>query len=563
MGDHGVGSGYNIAAVHEAVAAAVPDRDCIVFRDRRLTYADIAERSRRFAHVLRDGGLGARPNGRAGLGSHESQHDHLAVYAHNGNEYLEAMLGAFKARVAPVNVNYRYVAEELRHVLWDSRSRAIVYQSEFAPRLAEVLADLPDLHLLIQIEDDSGQPLLPGATWYADALAGASAQLPAWSDEWSPDDLYVLYTGGTTGLPKGVLWRQGDIHLTAMGGRRPDRTPFSSLAEIARAAVETDPTVALPAPPFMHGAGHWTAFMTMNKGGIVVIQSRTDRLDGHDIATLLERERVRLLQIVGEAFARPIVEAIGTGRYDVSSVRTILSGGSVLTTATKQRLLDLMPEVTIMDAIGSSEGGSQGLQLTSRQQQQPPPAGVFSPTEGSVVVAEDRSGLLPPGHDGTGWLGKTGALPLGYLGDADRTARTFPTIAGQRMTIPGDRARLLADGTIALLGRDSATINSGGEKIFAEEVEQAVASHPGIRDVVVTGRPSPRWGQEVVALIQPHDGVVVTDDDLATAAAAHIARFKLPKAYIRVDEVRRSPAGKPDLRWAAAIAAKAGQPGQP
>ncbi|MCM3882574.1 AMP-binding protein [Frankia sp. R82] len=531
-----------------------------MFRDRRLTYAEVADRTRRFAHVLHDRGLGARPGGRAGLGPHESQHDHLAVYAHNGNEYLEAMLGAFKARVAPLNINYRYVTEELRYVLRDSRSRAIVYQSEFAPRLAEVLADLPDLQVLIQIEDDSGQALLPGASWYSDALAGASGQLPPWSHEWSPDDLYLLYTGGTTGLPKGVLWRQGDIHVTAMGGRRPDRTPFASLAEIARAAAETDPTVALPAPPFMHGAGHWTAFMTMNKGGLVVIQNRVDRLDGHDIAALVDREHVRLLQIVGEAFALPIIEAIESGRYDVSSVRTILSGGSALSAGAKERLLDLMPEATIMDSIGSSEGGSQGLQITTRGKKLP--AGVFSPTEGSVVLDEKRHSLLPPGHDGTGWLGKTGALPLGYLGDPDKTARTFPTVAGQRMTVPGDRARLLTDGTIQLLGRDSATINSGGEKIFAEEVEQALTSHPGVRDVVVTGRPSPRWGQEVVALVRPHDGVSVTDDDLATAAAAHIARYKLPKAYIIVDEVKRSPAGKPDLRWAADLAAKAGQPEQ-
>ena len=397
---------HNLAEVHEAIAVRVPDRECIVFRDRRLTYADVTRRTRQLAHVLHEHGLGARSEGRAGLGGHESHEDHLAIYCHNGNEYLEAMLGAFKARVGPVNVNYRYVAEELRHVLTDSGARAAVVHGCFAPTLSEVLPDVPELELVLQVDDGSGHDLIPGARWYEEALASASDDRPAWADAWSPDDLYILYTGGTTGLPKGVLWRQADIHRTSMGGRdRATRQPFPTVDAAAEAATGAAQIVC-PAAPFMHGAGHWVAFMAMDQGGTVVIQDVVDRLDPADLCSVIERERVQFLQIVGDAFGRPIVEEMATGRHDVSSLATVLSGGAALSAPVKARFLDLVPDAMVIDGLGSSEGGGQGMQVTVRDTVAS--TGTFIPTEGSLVVSEDLTEVLAPGHEGIGWLAKAG-----------------------------------------------------------------------------------------------------------------------------------------------------------
>jgi fatty-acyl-CoA synthase len=548
----------NIAATHEAIAARVGDRTCIVHRDRRLDYAEVTERTRRLAHVLHDRGLGARPEGRAGLEGHQSHQDHLAIYAYNGTEYLEAMLGAYKARLAPVNVNYRYVAEELTHVLADSGAKAIVYHSAFAPTLAEVLPALPDLRVLLQIGDDSGNDLLPGAEWYEAALEAASPARPAWADEWSPDDLYILYTGGTTGLPKGVLWRQADIFRSAMGGRnQATGQPWDSMEACAEAAAAGG-MVVLPAAPFMHGAGHWIAFLATMTGSTVVIQDDTHRLDPADICSVVQREQVNFLQLVGDAFGRPIVEEMETGRWDVSSLFIVLSGGAALSAPIKERFLAVLPNAMIIDGLGSSEGGGQATQVTTAGG--PVSTGTFVPGPGSCVVAEDLSAVLEPGHDGMGWLAKVGDVPYGYLGDPDKTARTFPVIDGVRYSVPGDRARHLADGSIELLGRDSVTINSGGEKIFAEEVEAAISHHPDIYDVVVAGRPSEQWGQEVVAIVRLRDGVAGSDElraSLAEEAARHVARYKLPKAWVFVDDLVRSPSGKADYRWAKEVAASA------
>jgi fatty-acyl-CoA synthase len=544
----------NIAAAHEAIAAAVPDRPCIVFRDKRFSYADVTARTRRLAHVLRDRGLGARPEGRAGLEGHQSHQDHLAIYAYNGNEYLECMLGAYKARVAPVNVNYRYVAEELQYLLTDSGAKAIVFHSAFAPTLAQVLPELPNLTVLLQIADDSGNDLLPGAEWYEEALAAAPDTRPGWADEWSTDDLYILYTGGTTGMPKGVLWRQPNIFRTAMGGRNQGTTlPWASMDELVAAATGGG-MVVLPAAPFMHGAGHWIAFLATMGGSTVVIQDIVDRLDPKDICSIVQREKVNFLQLVGDAFGRPIVEEMETGDWDVSSLFIVLSGGAALSTGLKERFLAVLPHAMIIDGLGSSEGGGQATQVVTAGG--PVSTGTFTPGVGSCVVAEDLSAVLAPGHDGIGWLAKSGDVPLGYLGDPAKTARTFPLVGGVRHSVPGDRARHLADGTIELLGRDSVTINSGGEKIFVEEVEAAIIAHPDVDDVVVCGRASEAWGQEVVAIVQLRSGASPNEASLRDEAATHVARYKLPKAWVFVDAVVRSPAGKADYRWAKEMAEK-------
>ena len=537
----------NLAQVHEAIAAAIPDRECIVFRDRRLTWAQVNERTRRLANVLADAGLGARPEGRAGLGGHETHQDHLAIYAYNGNEYLEAMIGGFKARVAPLNVNYRYVAEELRYLLDNSGARAIVYHSSLAPTLAEVLPDLPELTVLLQIADESGNALLPGARWYEDALAAASPELPACASEWSPDDLYILYTGGTTGMPKGVLWRQTDILCSVMGGRAPDNSPHSleAMVEIAKGGAMR----VMPAAPFMHGAGHWIALLAMSGGNTVVVQDVVDRLDPKDVLSVCEREKVAFLQIVGDAFGRPILDEAEKGTYDLSALVIVLSGGAALSVGCKERFLELLPNAMVIDGLGSSEGGGQMQQITTKGG--PVSTGAFNLVgEGTGVISEDMTSVVERGDDTVGWLATAGYVPLGYFRDAEKTARTFPVIDGVRWSVPGDRARWHADGSMEVLGRDSVTINSGGEKIFAEEVEAAIAHHPAIYDVVVCGRPSEQWGNEVVAVVQLAEGATATAAELSATAAEHIARYKLPKAYVYVDKVVRSPAGKADYRWA-------------
>lgn len=541
---------FNLAQVHEAVSAAVPDRECIVWRDRRLTYAQVTDRTRRLANHLLARGLTVAAE-RDGLAGHESGQAHLACYLHNGNEYLEAMLGAYKARVAPFNVNYRYVAEELRYLLTDSRARAIVFHSAFADRLAEVLPDLPLLEVLLQVDDGSGIDLLPGAEWYEDAIAAASAAMPA--VEWNPDDLYILYTGGTTGMPKGVLWRQADIFVGALGGRNlATGTEWESLDQLTEAAANGG-TRLLPAPPFMHGAGHWLGLGAMNGGNTVCIQDDTVAFDAADVWRTVARERANILLIVGDAFGRPLVDelerAAAAGEpYDLASMLMIVSGGAPLNSTLKDRFLAQLPTVMVMDAVGASETGSQMSHMSAAGKAAT--TGTFNPGPGAAIVNDDLTAVLEAGHPEIGWLAQRGRVPLGYLGDAEKTSRTFPVIDGLRYSVPGDRARLTAEGTIELYGRDSVTINSGGEKIFAEEVEQAIAHHPDVYDVVVAGRPSERWGQEVVAVVQLRAGAACDEGSLIAEAATHIARYKLPKEIRFVDAIVRSPAGKADYRWA-------------
>ena len=531
----------NLAALHEAIAAAVPDRECIVWQDRRLTWADVTDRSRRVAAVLRGAGLGihGRPEDQKAW---ESPHDHVALYLHNGNEYLEGLLGAFKARAVGVNINYRYVAEELRYVLADSRAAAVVFHGAFAPTLAEVLPSLPHVRLLLQVEDGSGTPLIQGAVAYEDALAAATPTAPA---ELSADDLYILYTGGTTGMPKGVLWRQADFLAACIG--------VAQTTEELVAAAATSTLRSLPAPPFMHGAAHWNAISTWIAGGTVVIQDDPTRLDPGDVLDTVTRERATSLLIVGDAFARPLVDELRTGRHDASGLRFLLTGGATLSASVKEDLLELLPDLRIVDVLGSSETGRQGVQHSDRHRGAS--TGTFNRSPTARVLSEDRTRILSPGDPELGWLTQTGRVPLGYLGDPDKTARTFPVVAGMRHAIAGDRARVLANGDLELHGRDSVTINTGGEKVFAEEVEQALKRHPAVFDVVVVGRPSERWGQEVVAVVQLRPELAsVTDDGLRDLAGQHLARYKVPKAFVRVALVERSPSGKPDYRWAAAQA---------
>jgi fatty-acyl-CoA synthase len=535
---------FNLAEVFATVAGAVPEREAIVWRDRRLTFAQVDDRARRLASVLGAHGLGVHRE-RAELANHESGQDHLALYLYNGNEYLEGMLGAYRARVAPFNVNYRYVEEELRYLLADAATRGVVYHASFAPTLAGVLDDLPGLDLLLQVDDGSGHELLPGAVDYESALAGAGSDRAGVDP--SPDDLYILYTGGTTGMPKGVLWRQHDIFMGAMGGRTLGTwEPVRSSAEIAERATAGG-LRAMTLPPLMHGAAQWASFIMWTGGHTLVLADNPRRLDAAEVLDLVERERVNTITVVGDAMARPLVEEMERGGHRLDSLVGIGNGGAPLSTTIKERLLAAAPHLLVSDSAGASETGAQ---MTHVSVAGAVSTGRFSRSPDSVVVSEDLDRLLEPGHDGIGWLGQGGWVPLGYLGDAAKTARTFPTIDGRRYAIPGDRARLLADGQIELLGREAATINTGGEKVFAEEVELALVHHPDVADVVVAGRPSERWGQEVVAVVALRPGATADPGALVAEAGRHVSRYKLPKAIVFVDEVVRSPAGKADYRWA-------------
>jgi acyl-CoA synthetase (AMP-forming)/AMP-acid ligase II len=539
---------FTLPDITEAIAATIPGREAIVTATRRLTWRDLHLRTRRLANLLIGAGLGCHRE-RDALAPWESGQDHIALYLYNGHEYLEGMVSAFRARVAPFNVNYRYVDDELLYLLRDGRTRAIVYHASFAPRLARVLPQLaralPPMALLLQVDDGSGTPLLPGALDYESALAAASDALPAVRP--SEDDLYIIYTGGTTGMPKGVLWRQVDIFFAALGGRVPGGEAVQSVDEIVARVPYGEMMRMLPAAPFMHNAGHWSAFITLHQGGTVVVQGNPRHLDPDDIWRTVERERIFTLSIVGDAFARPLVDQLARGRYDVSSLRVLGSGGAILSPPLKRALLELLPDVVIIDGFGSSETGAQGAAATAAGSEAP---SAFRMDEHTVVLDAGMTRRLPPGDAETGWLARTGHVPLGYLGDAGKTRQTYRVIDGVRYSVPGDRAQITADGSIRILGRDSACINTGGEKVFAEEVERALKHHPAVYDVLVTGTPSERWGEQVTAVVALRPGATASEDELRAAAAAELARYKLPRAFVFVDTVRRTPTGKPDYRWA-------------
>jgi 3-oxocholest-4-en-26-oate---CoA ligase len=546
---------FNLAKAFDTLVGPLADREAIVWRDRRLTFADVAERSRRLASYLHGRGLTVHRE-RSELQRWESGQDHLALALYNGNEYLEGMLGSYRARVAPFNVNYRYVGEELRYLLDDARPRALVLHSSLAPTFAEVLPALdspPDV--LLQVQDESDHPLLDGAEWYEEALSKSSPEgAPV---DPSPDDLYVLYTGGTTGMPKGVLWRQHDIFMAAMGGRKVGTWEVvTSYEGIVERLAESFPLRLMVLPPLMHGAAQWASFMLWAQGATLVFPNETRRVDPDDVWSTVEREKANTMTIVGDAVLRPLLLQLDKKSYDLSSFFAVGNGGAPLTPAVRAMAVERLPDLVISDSAGASETGAQ-MHVTSVD---PVEVGTFIPGPGTVVVDETLTRVLAPGHEGNGWLAQTGSVPLGYLGDEEKTARTFPVIEGVRYSIPGDRARVLADGSITLLGRDSVTVNSGGEKIFVEEVERAIAGHPAVADVVVTGRPSERWGQEVVAVVQLGEGADAAGtpaESIVEHASGHIARYKLPKEVVFVERIQRSPSGKADYRWAAETAVKA------
>ncbi|MBV8950109.1 MAG: acyl-CoA synthetase [Actinobacteria bacterium] len=520
---------FNLADCFEVVVGAVPDREAVVAGERRLTYAQLDERVNRLAHHLAANGVGAG--------------DHVALYLYNGSEYLESMLAAYKVRAVPINVNYRYVEEELRYVLDDSDAVAVVFHAEFAPKLASVRHRLPKLRTFVGVDDGSGAAATDlDAVGYEAALAAAS---PA--RDFAPrsaDDLYILYTGGTTGMPKGVMWRHEDIFFGAFGGGGIGREVArpEELADRARDGR----TRCLPACPFMHGTAHWMAFSAIYTGGTVVV-SPDHRLDPVRVWELVAREHVNFLVIVGDAFARPLVEALDRlgPEVDVSGCSVILSGGAILSPSVKRALAERLPGTLIVDGYGSSESGGQGQSVTvAGGEVSAVPR--FAVNDETTVLDDD---LHPAPAGVVGRLARRGRIPLGYYKDAEKTAATFPVVDGVRWAVPGDHARIEDDGSITLLGRGSVSINTGGEKVYPEEVEAALKGHPDVFDAVVVGVPDERWGERVVALVQLRAGRAPTFDALDTHVRTQVAGYKAPRDIVVVESVMRSPSGKPDYRW--------------
>jgi fatty-acyl-CoA synthase len=527
---------FNLADLWERVVDEIPDQEALVCGARRLTYAQADERATRLAHHLADHGIAAG--------------DHVALYLYNGTEYLEAMIAAFKLRAVPVNVNYRYGEDELRYLLADSDARAVVAHREFAPSLASVRVDLPRLRTFVEVDDDSPAPPLPGATGYEEALEVASPVRDFGPR--SPDDLYILYTGGTTGMPKGVMWRAEDIFFGAFGGGNLGDTPISTPEQVVDSFDLH--RRGLPACPFMHGTAHWMAFGTLYSGGTVVI-SPERHFDPEHLWRLVEAERVTFLVIVGDAFARPLVETYDRldPPVDATSLTVVLSGGAVLSPAVKTAWVDRLPGTLLIDGFGASETGGQG-QSVSAAGGPVERLARFRVNDETTVLGDD---LRPVAPGVVGKLARRGHVPLGYYHDAEKTAATFPVVDGVRWSVPGDHARIEDDGTITVLGRGAVSINTGGEKVYPEEVEAALKSHAAVFDAVVVGVPDERWGERVTAVVEARRGAMPALDELAEHVRAQLASYKVPRDVVLVDAIVRSPSGKPDYRWARAAAVAA------
>src|SRR5438445_10226730 len=458
----------NLATIQEGLGRHMPDRQALVWRDRVFTYADLTARTRQVGRALLHLGLGCRRE-RADLQPWESGHDHIAVYSDTGNEWIEAMYGAWKARAAFVNVNYRYVADELHYIRETSAARAIIYHATFAPLLAAVRDRLPALRHLVQVRDDSDNALLPGAVDYEAWLAAERAdpiELP-----YSADDLYVLFTGGTTGMPKGVLGRHEDVVFNRLGGHVPGFERLDSDEKLLRHVASGLGGRFLVLPPFMHGAGQWAAFNTFHRGGTVVLPDEVRRFDPHATWRTIERQGVDQMSLVGDAFARPLLAALREGGYDASAVRVISSTAAVLSPGVKRELASLLPDGTMfIESIGATEAGLQAMSWDAASG--PGGHSAYQLRDNSVLLSDDRRRSLEPGSDEVGWLATRGHLPLGYPAAPERTRQTFPVIDGVRYCIGGDRARWAEDSRLLFLGRDSACIDTGGEQAYADQVER-------------------------------------------------------------------------------------------
>jgi acyl-CoA synthetase (AMP-forming)/AMP-acid ligase II len=532
----------NIADLAEHAIDAVPDRVALICGDEQLTYAELEEKANRLAHYLIDQGV--------------RKDDKVGLYCRNRIEIVIAMLGIVKAGAILVNVNFRYVEGELRYLFDNSDMVALVHERQYADRVANVLPDTPNVKTILVIEDGTEDPAgdyqrYGGVEFYS-ALAQGSPERDF--GERSHDDIYLLYTGGTTGFPKGVMWRHEDIYRVLFGGTDfATGEPIADEYDLATQAAANPPMIRLPIPPMIHGATQSATWMSLFSGQTVVL---APEFNADQVWRAIHEHKVNLLFFTGDAMARPLLDALlaaqegeeGEEAYDLSSLFLLASTAALFSPSIKEKLLELLPNRVITDSIGSSETGFGGTSIVAKGEAHT--GGPRVAIDKTTVVLDDDGNEVVPGSGVRGIIAKRGHIPVGYYKDHVKTAETFRTINGVRYAIPGDYAQVEEDGSVTMLGRGSVSINSGGEKIYPEEVEAALKGHPDVFDALVVGVPDPRFGQHVAAVVQPREGARPTLSDLDAFVRSEIAGYKVPRSLWFVDEVKRSPAGKPDYRWA-------------
>jgi acyl-CoA synthetase (AMP-forming)/AMP-acid ligase II len=535
MSGKGGGVEFNLADLFESVVDAVGGSTAVVAGARRLTYEALDARANRLAHHLERAGIGID--------------DRVGLQLLNGTEYLEAMLACFKIRAVPINVNFRYVAAELRHLYEDAGLVGLIVHQRFAPAAAAAQSSMAERRALLSVAEAGRDDAMLGDDFEA-VLADAESHrsFPARS----ADDLYCVYTGGTTGLPKGVIWRHEDIFFAAMGGGDPlSLGDAISAPEQLAGRVLRPGIVALAVAPFMHASGHWLAFSNMFGGGTVVTTT-SGGFDPQEVLCLAADERANALVLVGDAMARPILDALEAepGRFDLSSLMAVGSGGALLSPTTKRRLAELLPGRIVADLFGSSETGQVGGEQLSDDPFGSPRLRVSDLTD----VLDDQLKPMAWGTGEVGWLARTGHVPLGYLGDPAKSATTFVEVDDRRWSLPGDVATVDTDGVITILGRGSLSINTGGEKVFPDEVEGITKAHGSVVDAVVVGIPDERYGQQVCAVVELRPGQTLTLEALQIHCRTALSGYKIPRKLVVIESIRRSPSGKADYPWAEAVA---------
>lgn len=533
----------NIADLAEHAIDAVPDRVALICGDEQLTYGQLEERANRLAHYLIDHGV--------------QKDDKVGLYCRNRIEIVIGMLGIVKAGAILVNVNFRYVEGELKYLFDNSDMVALIHERRYADRVANVLPETPNVKTVLVVEDGTDGPaddyLQYGGVPFEDALA-----LGAPERDFGPrsaDDIYLLYTGGTTGFPKGVMWRHEDIYRVLFGGTDfATGEPIADEYDLSKQAKENAPMVRLPIPPMIHGATQSATWMALFSGQTVVL---TPEFDADEVWRLIHEHKVNLLFFTGDAMARPLLDALlthkekeaeGSDPIDLSSLFLLASTAALFSTSLKEKFLELLPNRVITDSIGSSETGFGGTSVVAKGQSHT--GGPRVTIDKNTKVLDEDGNEVVPGSGVRGIIAKCGHIPVGYFKDEKKTAETFQTFNGVRYAIPGDYAEVEADGSVTMLGRGSVSINSGGEKIYPEEVEAALKGHPDVFDALVVGVPDERFGQHVAAVVAPREGTRPTLAELDAHVRTEIAGYKVPRSLWLVDEVKRSPAGKPDYRWA-------------